>query len=138
MAKTFEQRLDEALRLDDPPPAYFSAMEDRLTKIADFLQSQIDPSKRKAQVVVEPGHLINAGQQLNVVIHIPARNSYRDTLFRAYIPAAGTPVTLDFIGDSPEEVNTPDALEESVILFLSREQIRLMIRTLREIASKVP
>ena len=113
-------------------------MQDRLTNITDFLQAQIDSSHKKAQVVVEPGHLVNAGQQFNIVIHIPARNNYQDTLFRAYIPASGAPVTLDFTGDEPERVDSADALEESVILFLSREPIRVMIRTLREIAAKVP
>lgn len=138
MTKTFEQRLDEALRLDEPPALQFSQMLERLTKISDFLQSQIDSTKGKAQVVVEPGHLVNAGQQFNLVIHIAGRNHYRDTLFRAYIPASGTPVTLDFIGDEPERVDTADALENSVILFLSREPIRVMIRTLREIVAKLP
>ena len=138
MAKTFEERLDEALRLDDPPATKFSEMQGRLTEISDFLQKQIDPTKRKAQVVVEPGHLVNVGQQFNLVVHIPARNHYRDTLFRAYIPAAGTPVTLDFTGDEPEKAADADALEKSVIDFLSRVQIRMMLRTLRDLAAKIP
>jgi hypothetical protein len=66
------------------------------------------------------------------------RNQYRDTLFRAYLPASGTPVTLDFTGDVPERADTPDQLEEGVIAFLSLEPIRAMIRTLRQMASKAP
>ena len=41
-----------------------------------------------------------------------------------------------FIGDAPEKVDTADQLEQCAILFLSRVQIRAMIRTLRELAAK--
>ena len=136
--KTLEQRLDEALKLGEPPPPMYAAMENRLNEIVNWLQKQIDDTRGKAQVVLEPGHLVNAGQQFNVVIHIPKRNQYRDTLFRAYVPPSGTPVTLDFTGDVPERAATPDQLEERVIAFLSLEPIRAMVRTLRETASKTP
>src|SRR5579871_5752491 len=121
--KTLEQRLDEALKLSEPPPAMYTAMENRLNEIVNWLQKQIDDTRAKAQVALEPGHLVNAGQQFNVVIHIPNRNQYRDTLFRAYIPPSGAPVTLDFTGDVPERADTPDQLEERVIAFLSLEPI---------------
>jgi hypothetical protein len=135
MAKTFEQRLDEALRLSDPPDPLYIEMETRLRQIADFLQSQIDPTRAKAQVAVEPGHLINAGQQFNLVVNIPSLNRYREPLLRAYVPPSGKPVMLDLIGDEPETVSTPAELEERVIEFLSRKPIRNMIRTLKEVAS---
>jgi hypothetical protein len=135
-AKTLEQRLNAALRLDDPPAPAYAAMENRLNEIVELLQKQIDKTRKNAQVALEPGHLVRAGQQFNVVVYIPNQNRFRDTLFRAYIPATGSPVTLDFIGDSPEEVDTPDQMEERVINFLALDQIRSMIRTLRETAAK--
>jgi len=134
--KTLEQRLNAALRLDEPPAPAYAAMESRLNEIVELLQKQIDKTKKKAQVALEPGHLVKAGQQFNVVVYIPNQNRFRDTLFRAYIPTAGSPVTLDFVGDSPEKADTPDQLEERVIKFLSLDQIRSMIRTLRETAAK--
>jgi hypothetical protein len=135
-ARTLEQRGKAALRLDDPPVPAYAAMEKRLSEIVELLQKQIDKTRSKAQVALEPGHLVKAGQQFNVVVSILNQNGFRETLFRAYIPAGGSPVTLDFIGDSPEKVGTPDQLEERVINFLSLDPIRSMIRTLRETAAK--
>jgi len=133
-----EERLNEALRLGDPPAPVYTDMENRLNEIVAWLQKKIDPTTSKAQVTLEPGHLVNVGQQFNVVVYIPNRNQYRDTLFRAYIPASGTPVTLDFIGDAPEKADTADQLEERVIAFFSRDPIRAMIRTVYDTAAKTP
>lgn len=138
MAKSaFQTRMDNALKLDDPPPQQYVSMRQRLDEVVDLLQQRIDRTGAKAQVALEPGHLVNAGQQFNVVVHIPKRNHYKDTLFRAYLPASGTPVTLDFIGDEPETARTANELETLVIEFLSLDPIRRMIQSLREIAASI-
>lgn len=138
MAKSFEERLDEALNLADPLPNRYSAMVAKLEEIVQVLQRQVDGGSGRATVTIEPGHLVNAGLQSNVVVQIPQRNRYRDTLFRAYVPASGSPVTLDLIGDEPITVRTPEELEDAVVRFLARPEIRTMLRQLRELAARTP
>jgi hypothetical protein len=135
MAKQpLEQRLKGALAFDATPPAAYAEMVARLRAIAEILEKEIDAGRNVAQVTLEPGHLVDAGLQYNAVVHLSRRNRFRDTLFRAYVPASGEPVTLDLTGDRPTLVRSPDELEDRVVDFLSRPEIRGMLRELRELA----
>ncbi|HEX8339545.1 MAG TPA: hypothetical protein VF624_01420 [Tepidisphaeraceae bacterium] len=135
MAKSkFEARLDAVLKqVDEPTPPLYAQMKQRLDEVVAGLQDTLDASKQKATVALEPGHMLNAGQQFNVVVRIANRNQFRDTLFRAYLPPSGAPATLDFIGDRPEKAQTPEELEDRVIEFLSLEPIQGMMRSLKEV-----
>jgi hypothetical protein len=135
---SFESRLDEILsHLDDSPPPMYDAMKARLKGVATRLSRSIDP-QGTATVTLEPGHTLNVGQQFNVVVHIPQRNNFRDTIFRAYLPPSGTPVTLDFFGGAAQTAVSPEQLEQHVIDFLSLPAIRGMIRGLREMVQGNP
>ncbi len=126
-------KLDAALRLRGPRPLKYAAFLAKLTAVADYLGEIIDAGHGQASVDVEPGHLLVAGQQFNVAINIPQLNSYRDTIFRAYLKPDGTAATLDFLGDDPRTVKNSTAMEDVVAEFLSQDAIRDMIRSLQEL-----
>lgn len=136
MSKTsLESRLDVALRLDEPPPAKYIAMLERLERVVTYLAKVINAGHETATVMLEPGHQLTAGQQFNIVLRIPKLHDYQETVFRAYLKADGSAATLDFIGDTPRTVRTPTALEDEVVRFLGQEPIRNLIRSLRDLAA---
>lgn len=137
MAKSdFEKELDAVLALDEPRPKAYTEMYQRLEQLAASLERSLSGNGHKIQVVLEPGHLVNVGQQFNVVVQIPTLNNFRDVLFRAYLPPEGKPVTLDLTGEEPVQCTTPKALEKKILDFLALDAIRARLRTLRDLAAK--
>jgi hypothetical protein len=76
------------------------------------------------RIEIEPGFRGSLGQQLNIVLRIPAKQ-YRDTLFRAYVPDQGAPIHLDLYGERPEPCQTLQELEDKVLAFLNRLRDRM-------------
>lgn len=83
-------------------------------------------------MTVEPGYLVNSGQQLNVVIRIPSQH-VADTLFRAYLTLDGT-VSFDFYGEDLVVCSTPQEAEHAVLAFLARPEMQLRLRTYKDLA----
>jgi hypothetical protein len=78
MAKSqFELDLDKALGLKKTPPKAYTDMRQRLEQAAALLQERLNGGRHSVQVVLEPGHLVNVGQQFNVVVLIPQLNNFR-------------------------------------------------------------
>ena len=82
--------------------------------------SDVDPIK----IEIKPGFQATIGQQQTVVVRIPEK-SYRDTLFRAYIPIDGMPVTLDLYGEEPEVCQNDAELETRILDFLGKIKDRM-------------
>ena len=131
----FEQKLDKALGLETPAPRAYTEMYQRVEQAAGWLENQLKGRGHSVKVVIEPGHLLNVGQQFNVVVLIPTLNNFRDVLFRAYIPAAGKPVTLDLTGDAPVTCASPQVLERRILDFFALDAIRGRLRALRDLAA---
>src|SRR5437773_1390818 len=128
----FEQKLDDVLGLDKPTPKAFTEMYHRLEQVASQLETRLNGNGKghHVNVVLEPGHVVNAGQQFNVAVLIPKLNSFRDVLFRAYIPPVGKPVALDLTGEMPVMCPTPKVLEQRVLEFFALDSVQGRLRTL--------
>lgn len=133
MAKSsFERRLDEVL---ERPVATADAYERGLATVKEAAASieRWFKARKNVRVSVEPGYLVNAGQQLNVVIRIPSRN-VQDTLFRAYLAMDGA-ISFDFFGEDLVECNTAEEAEQQVLNFLARPEMQLRMRTYKDLAT---
>jgi hypothetical protein len=128
---SFERRLDEVLKR---PLSTADAYERSLATIKEAAASieRWFKAGKNVRVSVEPGYLVNAGQQLNVVIRIPSRN-VQDTLFRAYLAMEGA-ISFDFFGEELIECNTPQEAEQRVLDFLARPEMQLRMRAYKDLA----
>ena len=128
MSEKFEKRIDKILESFEVTGQYEQAKL-VLEGVCDSIQKALARNTRGQAVTVslEPGWMVNLGQQLNVVVALPARN-FRDTLFRAYIPVKGYPVQLDFFGEEPVTANSSEEMENYVARFLERPEVKLRLR----------
>jgi len=125
----FESKVSEILSTAETP-AYLKALG-ALESMALAVQRQLGPGA--PTVTVEPGYQVAMGQQLNVVVAVPQRN-FRDVLFRAYVPATGFPVSLDLYGEEPVRCADEAELEDQVLGFLARPQVRARLAMLGRMA----
>tara|TARA_R110002072_G_scaffold302615_1_gene486829 strand:- start:108625 stop:109056 length:432 start_codon:yes stop_codon:yes gene_type:complete len=86
------------------------------------------------KVDVEPGFPSRLGQQLNVVLRIPG-HKVQDTLFRAYVPPTGVPISLDFYGEQPVSSGNPQELQDRVLEFLAEPEVTSRINMYKELIS---
>jgi hypothetical protein len=119
-------RIHQALEARPPSEAYQEAY-DMLSTAAQAIEEV--GIVNGGMITVEPGHLVNLGQQYNVVLSIPGK-SFRDVLFRAYMPTNGFPVTLDLFGEDPVTCDTSDALEVELVRF-AQEHVSSRLAMLR-------
>jgi hypothetical protein len=120
----FKERIKSALTKRTPEPAFREAVQS-LREAAAAIQDAGIVSD--AEVRVEPGHLVNLGQQFNMVLTIPSRN-FRDVLFRAYVPMDGYPVNLDFFGETPVPCPDQARLESEIVRFLSDRNVNARLQ----------
>ena len=90
-----------------------------------------------AQVRVEPGFSVNMGQQYNIIIRIPMADQpgYTGTLFRAYIPVDGYPVTLDLFGEQGTVCNNSAELTKAILEFLKLANVQQRLKALKDLAA---
>jgi hypothetical protein len=121
----FDNRLKQALDFSVSDP--YTESYEWLKEIAASIQGQLNSGLRNPGIVVElePGFQAIMGQQVRVIVRIPMKQ-YRDTLFRAYIPADGLPIQLDLYGEEPEPCRSREELEQKVIDFLRRIKDRMV------------
>ncbi len=112
---------------DEPYDAAKKALDQTVASIGEALE------RPTLMVTVEPGHLVNMGQQFNILTEIPTRQ-FRDVLFRAYIPTDGWPVSLDLFDDDFVLCSDEAALEGAIVDFVRRPEIRQRLLTLKELA----
>lgn len=134
MPKTsFEKRLKEALDVGLATTDAYEARRATIRRAAAMIERWFKARKKAVAVTVEPGCLVNAGQQLNVVIRIPSQQ-LADTLFRAYLAVDGT-VSFDFYGEDLVVCPTPEETERAVLDFVARPEVQLRLRTCRDLAA---
>jgi len=139
MAKeTFEKRIDKILSSLDANTigTGYEQSKSRLRGICDKIEAGLCKDAKKAIVVsLQPGFQANMGQQLNIVVEIPERH-YQDTLFRAYVPLTGQPVQLDFYGEEPTKAETLEEMEDAILEFLNKPEIKSRLNDYRGLAKK--
>lgn len=108
----------------------FDSALHKLQDLARALQETLHPDK--IRVTIEPGHLVNKGQQYRFILSAE-QPKIRDTLFRAYLPVDGFPVSLDLFEDKHPECRNLDELETEVIQFFRSPLVRQLLRGLRDI-----
>jgi len=128
MSEKFDERIDKILSSFEDVAQYEQAKR-VLEEVCDSIQKalQRQAPDRRITVGLDPGWLVNLGQQLNVVVDLPERN-FRDTLFRVYIPVKGYPVQLDFFGEEPLTANSSSEMENHIAHFLARPEVKLRLR----------
>ncbi len=133
---SFADRLDSALgQVSGKTQSYlesFRTLRETAQELQTWLKGPSTNNDAPISVDVEPGFQSQMGQQLNVVVQIPNRG-VRDTLFRAYVPAAGAPVNLDFYGEEPVPSGTPQEIQENVLNFLTQPEIVSRMNMYREL-----
>lgn len=127
--KRFEEALDVALETTD---GYETSLA-TIRRAAALIERWFKVRRKTVTVTVEPGYLVNAGQQLNVVIRIPSQN-VAETLFRAYLALDGT-VSFDFYGENLVVCASPEETEQAVLEFVARPEMQLRLRTYRDLAT---
>ena len=127
--RRFERALDVGLATTD---AYEASLA-TIRRSAALIERWFRTRKKAVTVTVEPGYLVNAGQQLNVTVRIPSQH-VADTLFRAYLALDGT-VSFDFYGEDLVVCATPEETEKAVLDFVARPEVQLRLRTCRDLAT---
>ena len=138
MAKSvFEKRLDKVLGtvFEQKPQTPYEQAKEKLRLVCDRIEELLAGTSKKVLLSLQPGYKANIGQQINVVVEVPQRQ-YRDTLFRAYIPDIGQPISLDFYGEQPVSAGTPSEMEEAILAFLTEEQTQERLKAYRDLALK--
>ena len=80
--KTFADKLDEILRqVPGKALTRYDKTKERLREFCRRLQEGLAKQSGHLLVSLQPGFQAETGQQLNVVVEVPARG-YRSTLFR--------------------------------------------------------
>jgi hypothetical protein len=94
-------------------------------QVAEFLNGE---GRAPAEVVVELGHVVEQGQEHQVVVRAPAIG-LQDYLLRAYVPFDGFPVTLDTFGDEDRQASSPEALVRELVALMRRDDMvkRLLV-----------
>lgn len=128
----FEKRVEEALDRRVPTTEAYEASLATIKRAAASIERWFKARKKSVTVTVEPGYLVNSGQQLNVTIRIPGQH-VADTLFRAYLATDGT-VNFDFYGEELVQCTTPQETEQAVLAFLERPEMQLRMRTYKDLA----
>lgn len=75
-----------------------------------------DPSagaRLKAEISLEPGHLVSKGQEYRVAIRV-REIGLSDFLIRVYVPLAGYPVDLDMFGTGDRTCSSEDELIDAL------------------------
>jgi hypothetical protein len=129
----FASRLNATLSTTGSEPylTAFTSLEQMAAMLQQWLSSA--PATTPPQVQVEPGFPATIGQQFNVVVRIPGRD-VADTLFRAYIAPSGQ-VSLDFFGDEPVVCQNESDIENQVLDFLARPEVKSRLAVYQRLAA---
>ncbi len=85
-------------------------------QVAAFLNGE---GRAPAEVVVELGHVVDQGQEHQVVVRAPAIG-LQDYLLRAYVPFDGFPVVLDTFGEEDRRAESPEDLVRELVALMRR------------------
>lgn len=111
----------------------FETVVNILSSVAEAIEEEYSDAKIK--IGIEPGFTSNLGRQMNLVMRIKPI-SFREVLFRAYIPTAGFPVQLDLFGEDLQSCTDKDELQEQILDFLQRDDVSQKIHALAIESSK--
>jgi hypothetical protein len=113
------------------PTAYDDVLR-KLRSLAAAITASLAPSAIEARV--EQGYDVNLGQQYNVVIRVP-KTGFRHVLFRAYLPVAGFPVSLDLFEDKHPRCERLEDLEAEILEFLGHPDVKQRLLALKDEAA---
>jgi hypothetical protein len=132
----FRTRLETVLKHNGDGSDYRKTYE-ALKRIVDAIASSLNGNagREKLRILLEPGFLSDQGQQLNVVVAIPTIQ-YRDVLFRAYVPVGGYPTYLDLYGEELLPCEGEMDLENRILAFLARPEVRERLHILQDTAAQ--
>jgi hypothetical protein len=110
-----------------------------LLTFGDSVERKVFNSQPNVEVLVVPGLTVNMGQQYKFVIHIKDDRdsefvSFKDTLFRVYIPADGYPVVVDLFGKERPSCDDKASLEAALVRLLRDEDFKLRLQGLKTLA----
>lgn len=94
-----------------------------LEEFCDGIQAY-RPTRLSCELIL--GHPTNWGQEYRVVIR-SQRTEYEYTLLRAYVPAMGAPVRVDFYDFKVEDYPDEKQLEAALLRFLNLPTTRAVI-----------
>lgn len=122
----FDSQLDQILDFSASASDPYGQTYEEIKSIAESIQRKLNDGLTgdPIQVEIEPGFKASLGQQLRINVRIPQKQ-YRDTLFRAYVPTTGFPISLDLYGENPEECNNAQELQTKVLGFLKQTKERM-------------
>ena len=112
------------------PTAYDQVLR-KLRSLAAAIAASLSPSTLEARV--EQGYEVNLGQQYNVTIRVPT--GFQHVLFRAYVPVAGFPVSLDLFDDKHPRCSNLEELETEVLGFLGHPDVKQRLLALKDEAA---
>lgn len=116
-------------------PAAPSGYEEALQKLRDIAAGIQESLGEPFVVRIEPGYRVNQGQQFKLAIRLKDPE-YSDFLFRAYVPPAGFPVTLDLFGEEHPACADVAGLEAKLLEFLRQTEVVQRIDALRDLVAR--
>jgi hypothetical protein len=125
-ANEFEQALQGALS-GGAVGTSFDSVITVLQQVAAGIHRAIFKDTEAVYIRLEPGFVVNMGQQISVVV---SADGFKDTLFRAYVPQDGFPVTLDFFGDTGLVCDDEQTLRTRLVQFLKDKDVQMRLKGL--------
>jgi hypothetical protein len=100
-------------------------------QVSEFLNA---PDRTKANVSLEVGHVVELGQEYRVVVAGP-EIGLKDYLLRAYVPADGYPVTLEYLAEEEKRCDNEEQLVAALVAAIRHEHMRSRLLALRQALS---
>ncbi len=133
--KTIQQEVQDLLASELTESGPYEQAMSVLREVAKGIEVSLSGGQPGVvQVVLEPGFRVNMGQQYRVRILVPKHN-LSDTLFRAYVPMDGFPVTLDLFDEQSPSCPDADSLKRTLLDFLRHRDVRLRFLEIQKLAA---
>ena len=110
-----------------------------LKRLADRLEAFLDgPGRAQATVRLELGHVVSQGQEYRMVIQASAIG-LKDYFLRAYVPAPGFPVMLDYLSEEPRSCKNEEKLSAALVAMIKNDQMMARLVAIRQtLSDKTP
>jgi hypothetical protein len=100
-------------------------------QVSDFLNGD---GRTRADVSLDVGHVVDLGQEWRAVVKAP-EIGLQDYLLRAYVPADGYPVTLDYLAEEEKRCADEDQLVAALVEAIRHEGMRARLLAIRQALS---
>lgn len=133
LLKQLQSQLREALAVlrRDADAAYREALA-LLQSCADEVSAFLRGANDSVSVSLELGHVVDMGQEYRLVVKA-LDIGLSDHLFRAYVPAGGFPVNLDYLAEESIPCSSPEELVRQLVVFIENANVRARLAAIAQV-----